>query len=214
MKYVILANYTNKDIFKTPKQLIEINGETIIGRTIRLLKENDVKNIIISSSNKEFDNFKVKRYTPINNHYDGTEQSGYWLDAFPIEILDEPTTYLFGDMYYTENAIKTIINTEVKENMLFCQYENKNENYIKEWDEPLAYKVVNMEQFKEHINKVKRLRDEGKLYREPIVWELYRSMNGLDVCVHKMTDNYIAINDESFDIDFQEELELVKKEVN
>lgn len=209
MKYIILANYTNKNLFDMPKQLIKINGEPIIVRTIRLLKENGIKDILISSNNKLFDNLGAKRYTPINNHYDGTKESGYWLDAFPIEILNEPTTYLFGDMYYSENAIKTIINAEVKESTLFCQFENKNEKYIKEWDEPLAYKVINIEEFKYHINKVKKLRDG--YWREPIVWELYRSINNQDIGTHQLTKNYIIINDESCDIDFKEELNLLKE---
>lgn len=209
MKYIILANYTNKNLFNKPKQLIEINGEPIICRTIRLLKENGVKDILISSNSKLFDNLGVERYNPINNHYDGTKESGYWLDAFPVEILNKPTCYLFGDVYYTENAIKKIIETKVKENTFFCQFENKCEKYKKEWDEPLAYKVVDLDLFKESINKVKLQRDN--YWREPIVWELYRVMNNQDIGTHIMTKNYIAINDESCDVDFENEVEELKK---
>ena len=36
--------------FETPKQLTEINGETLVGRTIRLLKENGITDIYISGS--------------------------------------------------------------------------------------------------------------------------------------------------------------------
>lgn len=209
MKYIILANYTNKDLFDTPKQLIEINGEAIIGRTIRLLKKNGIEDIVISSSSKLFDNFGVERYTPINNHYNGTKESGYWLDAFPIEILNEPTTYLFGDMYYSEDAIKKIIEAKTDSTLLICSYENKCEDYKKEWDEPLAYKVVDCDLFKKHIEIVKQYRD--KHWREPIVWELYRSINGQDIGTHILTKNYMIINDESCDVDYKEEVESLKE---
>ena len=46
MKYIIMCGgqYTNWD---KPRQLLMIKGETLIARTIRLLKENGAKDIFI-----------------------------------------------------------------------------------------------------------------------------------------------------------------------
>ena len=211
MKYIILSDGSPEG-FKTPRQLSEINGEPIIKRTIRLLKENGITDIIITSHDKRFDNLGVERYEPKYNDWNYKDKTGYWLSAFPIELLNQPITFLFGDVYYSENAIKTIVNTKTKENLFFCTYENKDKRYIKHHDEPLAYKVVDYIMFKEHIDRVKRLKDEGKCCREPIVWELYRSINNQDINVHVMTNNYIAINDESCDIDtFNDIINLEEK---
>ena len=211
MKYIILSDGTPEG-FKTPRQLCLINGEPIIKRTIRLLKENGITDIIITSHDKRFDYLGIERYEPKYNDWNYKKETGYWLSAFPIELLNQPITFLFGDVYYSENAIKTIVNTEAKENLFFCTYENKDERYIKHHDEPLAYKVVDYVMFKKHINRVKTLKDEGKCCREPIVWELYRSMNNQDINTHAMTNNYIAINDESCDIDtFNDIINLEKK---
>ena len=211
MKYIILSDGSPEG-FKTPRQLSEINGEPIIKRTIRLLKENGIIDIIITSHDKRFDNLGVERYEPKYNDWNYKDKTGYWLSAFPIELLNQPITFLFGDVYYSENAIKTIVNTKTKENLFFCTYENKDKRYIKHHDEPLAYKVVDYIMFKEHIDRVKRLKDEGKCCREPIVWELYRSINNQDINVHVMTNNYIAINDESCDIDtFNDIINLEEK---
>ena len=212
VKYIILADSSVG--FKEPKQLSIINGEPIIKRTIRLLKENGVENILITSHDKRFDNLGVKRYEPKNNYYipdysDYHKNKGYWLNAFPIELLNEPICFLFGDVYYSENAIKTIVETPTKSTLFFCSYQNKDKRYIKHHDEPFAYKVVDYELFKKHIDIVKKMKDEGKCCREPIVWELYRSINGQDINVHKMTNNYIAINDESCDIDTNEDIKLL-----
>lgn len=203
-KYVILADSSIG--FKTPKQLTEINGEPLVKRTIRLLKENGVKDILITSHDKRFDNLGATRYEPLYNDYVPNYQNyklnkGYWVSAFPYELLDEPICFLMGDVYYSENAIKTIVNSKTDSILFFCTYQNKDERYIKKHDEPLGFKVVDTTFFKYHINKVKEYKDSGEAFREPIAWELYRSINGQPLKEHYMTKNYIAINDESCDID-------------
>lgn len=197
---VILSDGTPKE-FETPRQLCKINGEPIIKRTIRLLKENGVEDIIITSHDKRFDNLGVKRYESKNNSWDYNKKTGYWLDAFPLEILKEPTIYLFGDVYYTEKAIKTILETPTDDILFFCSYKNQSSKYIKKHDEPLAFKVIKIDKFKKHIKIVKEAKDNRLCCREPITWELYRSIQNQDINEHKMTKGYIAINDESCDID-------------
>ena len=210
MKYVILAN-SNDKTFDKPRQLMEINGEPLVKRTIRLLKENGIKDILITAYDKRFDGLGAKRYEPIMNDYDYATGKGYWLNAFPFEIMNEPICFIWGDVYFSEEAIKTIVETETNSTLFFCTYNNHSRFYIKEHDEPLAYKIVDNELFKEHVNKVKKLYDEGKTVRHPIVWEVYRSINNQDVNVHKMTKNYVAINDISCDIDSKNDIELLKK---
>lgn len=212
MKYIIMADSVNKYFLKTPRQLTEINGEPIIKRTVRLLKENGIEDIIITSHDKRFDNLGATRYEPkYNNHnWENKKRKGYWLNAFTKELLVEPICFLFGDVYYSENAIKTIVETEAKDNLFFCTYKNKDKRYIKEHDEPLAFKVVNCKQFLEHIEIVKKLYDEGKTVRHPISWELYRSLNNQDVNKHIMTKNYVVINDETCDIDNISDIMLLR----
>lgn len=207
---IILAN-SNVN-FEIPRQLIPINGEPLIARTIRLLKENGIKDIIITSHDKRFDNLGATRYEPKYNDYIPYKQ-GYWLDAFPLEILKEPTIYLFGDVYYSEKAIKTILETPTDDILFFCTYNNTSPYYIKPHDEPMAYKVVNIDKFKQHIQKVKQAKDKGLCCREPITWELYRSIHNQDLNEHIMTNGYIAINDESCDIDTIEDIALLKNKI-
>ena len=45
-----------------PKHLSEVNGEPIVARTIRLLRENGVKDIAISSLHPAFENFSVEDF--------------------------------------------------------------------------------------------------------------------------------------------------------
>lgn len=213
MKYVILCDSDNVEPFKIPRQLSVVKGEKLVARTVRLLKENEIEDIYITSHDPRFDNLGATRYEPLKNEYNGKERTGYWLNAFPQELLTEPICFLLGDVYYSENCIKTIIETTTDSVVFFCSYKNNDERYIKHHDEPFGFKVTDCKLFIEHIERVKKLYDEGKTGRHPIAWELYRSLNGLDVNEHVMTDNYIAINDESCDVDTLEDIDLLNERV-
>ena len=62
------------------------------------------------------------------------------------------------------------------------------------------------------VEKVKRWHDEGKFKRHPIVWELYRVLNGLDPNVQQILDkNYECIDDGTMDADSPEKAEGIGK---
>ena len=210
MKYIILADSDNVEPFTIPRQLSEVHGETLIGRTIRLLKENGIEDIIVTSHDPRFDGLGATRYEPKHNDWRPRQETGYWLSGFPWELLNEPITFLFGDGYYSEEAIKKIIGTSTESVLFFCSYKNKGARYIKHHDEPLAFKVVDCALFKRHIERCKRLFDEGgRKGRNPIAWELYRSLNGIDIHKHELKGNVIIINDESCDVDRCEDVGLL-----
>ena len=209
MRYVILAKGQHKG-FRGPRQLSIINGERLLDRTIRLLKENGIKDILVTGRYKLKD---VIVYDPLDNDFDYNTEKGYWLSAFSKEFLNEPVCFIWGDVYFSENAIKTIVESETKSTLFFCSYQNKSFRYIKEWDEPFAYKVVDTDLFKKHIDIVKKLYDEGKTERHPIVWELYRSINGIDVNEHKLEGNVVIINDITCDIDTPRDIKKIEERI-
>jgi choline kinase len=201
MKYIIMCGGEYK-AFKKPKQLTEVNGETLIGRTIRLLKENGITDIYISSNDPRFDEYAPRLENKNNNFVvDNGKVEGYWLDAFyPI---NEEVCYIFGDVYFSPEAIKTIVEYESNENTLFGNSIAKNEEH-KNWGEPFAYKVKKYNKFMQGVKEVKKLYDEGKIKRHPIVWELYRYLHNLDINTQVITDDYVAIDDYTIDIDAPE----------
>jgi len=204
MKYIIMAG-GKYDNMKTPKQMIEINGEMLVARTIRLLKENGITDIAISSLDKRFDIFGVPRLEHNNEYETDMDKTikGYWVDAF--YPTNEPTTYLYGDVYYSENCIKTIINTPTNEVLFFASTKPCRPDYFKLWEEPFAFKVANQEKFKRAIEVCKKKRDRGETNREPISWEVYRVLNGIPINLHRITTGFVAVNDESTDVDCEED---------
>ena len=210
-KYYILAN-SNDKTFDIPRQLVNVNGEVLIDRTIRLLKDNGVEDITILASDERFKKYG-EVYTPKSSNYDYATGEGYWLDAFPFEIMNEPICFIWGDVYFSEEAIKTIVENDTDNLLFFCSYNNDSSDYIKEHDEPFAYKIVNTNLFKYHVDKVKRLYDEGKTCRHPIVWEVYRSINNQNINEHVMTKDFIAINDITCDIDSVEDVDKIESKI-
>lgn len=210
MKYVIMCGGSYED-FRTPKQLTVIHGEPLVKRTIRLLRENGVTDIVITATDPRFSYLGVPRLNHKNSFVtkDGVSR-GYWLDAFyPAFAPDEKLTFLFGDVYYSENAIKTIVSYETDGNILFGNSVAKNEEH-QNWGEPFAYIVNDYKTFMRGVRAVKRLQDEGKTDRLPIVWELYRYLNGLDINRQEVLDEtYVCIDDETMDIDDASDIPII-----
>lgn len=203
MKYVIMCggSYGN---FKTPKQFAVIRGERLVDRTIRLLRERNIEDIVITSNNPIFDSCGVPRVENNKNNFSQdkswTNIKGWWLDAF--YHFNEPTCYLFGDVCYSEKAIDTIISSVSDTALLFGSNPTSSEGYlIKTWYEPFAYKVFDYKSFYKGIEEVKKLYLEHKVSRHPIAWELYRHLNKLPINSRQFDKHFICINDYTTDID-------------
>lgn len=207
-KYIIMCGGTYSQ-FETPKQLALIKGERLVDRTIRLLRENDVTDIYISSNNPIFDTCGVPRLINEKNNWKyETNDNDYWLDAFyPVT---EPVVYIWGDVYFTDEAIKTIVNYKTKRDVLFGTGIAKNK-WHENWGEPFAYIVNNYKAFFRGIEDVKKLYDKGRVKRQPIVWELYRYLHGLDINIQQITDDYVCIDDGTIDIDHPLDIEELNR---
>ena len=95
MKYIIMCGGKYGD---TPKQLLTVMGERIVERTIRLLRAYGVKDIAISSNDPRFEGLGVPVLKHENEYVYG-KNTHSWLNAFyPTEV---PTTYIFGDVYFS-----------------------------------------------------------------------------------------------------------------
>ena len=193
--------------WKTPRQLLEIKGEQIVARTIRLLRENGVDDIAITANGDDFNHLGVEIIRH-NNPFIGYTAGQYWVDAFPL--VGQPACYLLGDVYFSEQAIKTIVETQTDDIEFFASAPPFAENYTRGWAEPFAFKVFNYERFESCIHTVKRLQDEGKFRRIPIAWELWQVIK--DTPINRIDyGNYTAINDYTCDIDCEEDIGKLNK---
>ena len=212
MQYIIMCGGNYKH-WEKPRHLSVVRGEELVARTIRLLRENGIKDIAISSDNPIFEKFGV----PILKHdnlyvaMNAKIEEGEWFNCFyPTE---EPACYMFGDVYFSDEAIKTIVETETDDIEFFGSQEPFAKNYIKTHVEPFALKVVNQKHLREAIEKTKELEKEGKFWRKPIMWELWTVIKDtpLQVKAGEYPAEYVVINDYTCDIDWKDDIIRLEK---
>ncbi len=206
MKYIILCGGKYPK-WETPRQLLEINGEQIVQRTIRILRENGVDDIAITANGNDFDHLGVE-IIHHNNPFIGYTSGQYWVDAFPLG--DDPVCYMLGDVFFSENAIKTIVETKTEDIEFFASAPPFAANYTRQWAEPFAFKVTNTNHFSKAVRETKRLQDEGKFRRIPIAWELWQVIKHTPLNLIDY-DNYTAINDYTTDIDCASDVDNLLK---
>lgn len=195
--------------FKKHKALSKVRGEVLIERTIRLLEDNGAE-WYISTNDPAFD-----KYGHVLHHENSFEAkdnvpTGYWVDAF--YPTNEPTIYLHGDVWFSENAIKTILNHKTKVNTLVGNGLPKNPDHI-DMGEPFAWIIPKPKAFRNAIKLTKQLQDRGDLARGiAISWELYRVMNGLNPNRMEVLDeSYVAIDDDTIDVDTPSQIEKLNE---
>lgn len=206
MKYIVMCGGTY-DKWDRPKHLTELKGEPLVARTIRLLRENGVEDIAISSNSALFEQFGV----PVLHHYNpytlpiNDRASTPWLDAFyPME---EPVCYIFGDVVFSPEAIKTIVETDTDSIEFFASAKPLPPIYPKHWAEPFAYKVRDTRRFFKAIEVTKQYDEQGLFKRQPVSWELWQVIKGTPLNKVDYT-NYHVINDYTCDIDTPDDIRL------
>ena len=209
MKYIIMCGGTYKKWWK-PRQLAEIKGEALVARTIRLLRENGVEDIAISTNHDGFEGFGV----PIlkhNNPYktaDCEGELGDWVDAFyPIQ---EPACFLMGDVFFSPEAIKTIVETETNSIEFFASAPPFDKRYHKPWAEPFAFKVEDVFEFRECIVMTKLCERFGFFARRAISWELWQVIKRTPLNMIKYS-NYTVINDYTCDVDEPDDIKFFEE---
>lgn len=206
MKYIIMCGGTYL-LWEKPRHLVEIGGVPVVARTIELLRENGIDDIAISSDNDIFGQFGIPVLKHANSYRANGHQdvTGHWCDAF--YPMDEPACYLFGDVVFSPEAIKTIVETETDSIAFFASAPPFAKEYPKMWAEPFAVKVVDQGLLKESIRRVKQYEEEGLFRRKPIMWELWQVITGYELnCIDY--SSYNVINDYTCDIDSAEDAKM------
>ena len=196
MKYIIMADGKGtrwQNYNDIPKHFIEIGGETLLARTVRLLNEGDeAADVIITYHDPRYEVQGARRYEPLNNHLE--------IDRFTEELIGDDVCFLYGDTYYSREAMDTILRTETEDMIFFG-----NERSI------VAIKVKDGALFKNHVDNVRRLFLEGKI-EKCIGWQVYQSFTGLPFGEKKIGPSYIVLEDGTEDFNSPEDL-AKRKEV-
>lgn len=195
MRFVIMADGKGSrwnNYMGIPKHLIEIDGESLLARTVRLLhemKKTDIE-VIITSHDERYEFEGATRYEPLNNTIE--------LGRFTEELVQDDMCFLYGDTYYTEESIDIIMNTDVKELLFFGTKKGI-----------VAVRIKDSEVFKKHYNRVKNDFISGKI-ADCKGWQVYQSYVGQDLKNKaEIADDFIKLDGKTLDINTPEEYKTI-----
>lgn len=205
MKYYILANGegTRWHNYKgVPKQLIEIDGETILHRMIRLLREEGVakKNIIICGPFKDAE--ATSKITKSKTKREVFEEIA--------NLAKGPFTILYGDCYYTKECIHEIVTRPIKKyDEFYTVYPNPNTGCP--WPEGYAHRCEDWEWWRDTMHEINT---NAQLISTPKDWFIHWWLLGVrDERINTPPvenfnpDHDIAWMDETDDFDYPVDLD-------
>ena len=201
------SNYLN-----SPKHLINIEGERLLDRTTRLIKEAGIDDIYVVT--KEYDERYDTNYSKqevVKVDYEANADADKFLSSKHLWNKEGRTIVFYGDCYFTEEAIRRIVNFKSEEWTLFCR---PTASIITgcPYGECFAQSFYPKD-LKEHEEMLHYI---AQLWKDKVItrcggWEHYRAMTGRrDKKVrhpHIMTTNYEIIDDFSEDFDTPDDYE-------
>ena len=206
----------------TEKHLVKVKDEVLLERTIRQLREHNVTDISIikekgcnSYDYLDVPTLDIVRRNDLHGDIDKLLSSKkYWSG-------DDRTVLLLGDVYFSDDAIKSIVTCNDRD---WFQFGRLNPSKItgKKWNENFAFSF-----FPEHITQIYEAGVKSfellnkKLIRRNTMAQFYRVMCGKD---GKSADyrgqpqenlgNFIVIDDITDDFDYPKDYEKMIQVLN
>lgn len=194
-----------------PKHLIEIDGEPIIYRTVRLLLERGISEIYVvgPADDPRYLIEGSQLYVPVKNllHHDADK----FLNSKPLWNQQGRTLVVYGDVYFTEEAMTKVTSFTGKDWTLFCRF-GRSELTGTKWGECFVQSFYPLD-LAEHERNLLYIADlkERKVINRCGGWEHYRAMNGLKESrvrqPHKKYSRYVEIDDWTDDFDRPDDYE-------
>ena len=205
MKYYILANGegTRWNNYKgVPKQLIEIDGETILHRMIRLLHDNGVEKEDIFICGPFEDEGAMSIMTKSKTKREVFEEIA--------NLAQGPFVILYGDCYYTQAIMYQITHREIKKYDEFFTT-SSNPHTGKPWAEGYAHRCEDWKWWRDEMHELNNSPEIIKTAKDWFIhWWLLgvkdARMNGYPVQCYN-ADHDIEWNDETDDFDFPADLD-------
>ena len=160
MKYVIMADgHMSRWHADTPKHLLRVGGETLLERLVRQLQAYDgACRVIITSHDSRYEVAGAQRYEPQNNRLE--------IDRFTWELIENNTCFLYGDTFYTDEAVRTI-----------CRAGGRGLHFVGTESSIVAVIARDADLLRRHIRRVREsfLAGEISCCRG---WQVYQSYTG------------------------------------
>ena len=209
MKVLILADGEGKrwgNYQGVPKQLLRIDGETLIDRMCRQLHENGADDIVIIGPYKN-------RYAS-NDKFSSDIKRKLFQDI--AERYREPFILLNGDCYYTDEIIRDCLGRVPEDGWLHWCCPHRNEYTGKPYGEGYIHKVTDWQWWIRELKEFNYLADAG-LIRIRNDWSINRYLYGWDdLTTHYRDPSHLSKydvywQDETDDFDYPDDYDRFMK---
>lgn len=196
MRFVIMADGQGtrwNNYMGVPKHLALVDGEPVLGRTVRLLREAaDNPEIIITSHDPRYEFEGAVRHEPENNIYE--------IDRFTTELVCDDMCFLYGDTIYDKDVLEDIAASDVKDILFYGNGKSV-----------VAVRIGDAGLFREHFDRVKNLFIEGEIEKCK-GWQIYQSVTGQDLNEKPVIgEKFVRVDEHTTDINTPEEYENREK---
>lgn len=185
-----------------PKQLIQVRGEALLARTLRLLAERGVQAPWLLTASEALASYPVPSWCPLQR-----ETKAHSLLAAEAVTAAGDLLVLYSDVYYSEAAIDTILTSQ---GTRFYGRDGRSAYTFKDYGELFAVRIADTDRGRardalEHA--IRFYQDTGN----QSFWSFYRLMAGLPLADSKAIERrvFVNIHDETDDVDFVEEVPLL-----
>jgi hypothetical protein len=162
------------------KHLIEVDGETLLQRTARLVNQFDpTAEIIVSSSDERCSLAGFTRHTPLRNQLE--------IDRFTDELITDDICFLYGDTFYTPFSMQSIVSMQADPIV-----------FVGTRKSIIAVKSKNAGDLRSHINAVREAYLVGEL-SDCKGWQLFHLYTGAPIGEPLKSERFMLIEDETQD---------------
>ena len=184
------------------KHLVKIEGKTLLERTCsQFLKYTDDVLVIGADERYKVDGTSLYMIKAPNTNW---KDAAKFLSSRNLWLSDGRTILVFGDVYFTNDAVKTIVSD--KDSFKFFLRTGPSELSGARWKEIFAFSFDETMAAKVG-NNLLYLVSMGRVERQA-GWELYRYMIGPAPAGLFENPHFTEINDWTEDFDFPEDLEI------
>lgn len=186
------------------KHLVPVNGEPILHRTVRLLRElQPGVEVYIAARPEDLAAYAVPGAVTFEADLDCCRfDADKFLSSREYWARECDTVLLYGDCFFSEDALRVILGTSVDDWSLFARFSG-SELTGSQWPEIFAFRIARgfqgaFEQAGEQLIALYRSRQLRRIGG----WEFYAQLTGRDVsCPAVFAGNAVVINDWTEDFD-------------
>lgn len=196
MRYIIMANGKGvrwQNYNGIPKHLITVDGETLLARTTRLIHELDgTAEVVISSANPAYEVEGAVRHAPQRGERE--------IDRFCYELIQDDVCFLYGDVFYTEQAMAQIIARDVEDILFFGTTKTI-----------VAVKAHDGDLMRSSLDTLIGMIERGEIV-DAKGWQLYHAIRNMPLDGRDIEQGYELIDDITTDFNEPKEYESFREE--